>query len=262
MELQQNYQTRRYQECIADVTIYEATGVISDLMVTYFDQNGNLLHDHGFPRNPDPKTQKILKSIRIPENRLTSTDETGMVTLHSSCCITDKRPPTEVNLHRICGDLRTLRTDRVAAPNLVEITGMLYAIGGTIELPALRHVGFLANAETARKFTTDDGWRWELTLPELVTAGTIIPDVHNLNLPKLENVSGDFVGFPAKRINAPNLRYVGGRLEILYSEVNFPEDIKARTLYMSPDAEQKWKEWLQRQKIKKAIRGNCEGLEL
>lgn len=256
------YENHRYQELLADVTTYQETGVISDLMLTYFDQNGKLLHEYEFPRKSDPQTQIILKSIRIPEDRLTSTDESGMVTLHSSFYITDKPRSTEVNLHRICGDLRILRAKHLIAPTLTEIGGILAANGWTIELPVLRHVGFLSHARTANKFDPENGWQRELTLPELVSAGTINPDVHFLNLPKLETVSGDFVGFPSKRINAPNLRFVGGKLTILHSEVNFPEDIEAPSLYMSPDALNQWKEWLQRQKIRNALRGNCEDLEL
>lgn len=262
MELYDNYENPRYLQLVADVTDYEETGVISDLMVTYFDQNGDLLHEREFPRKSDPKTQRILKSIRIPEDHLISTDETGMVTLHSSCCITDQRRPTQVKLHRICGDFRTLRSDHVVAPNLTEIGGMLDANGGTIELPALQHVGFLAHAETARKFDPESGWRRYLNLPELLTAGTIIPDVHFLDLPKLETVSDDFESFPSKRINAPNLRFVGGKLSITHCEVNFPEDIKARSLYMSPDSLKQWKDWVQRQKVRKALRGNNEGFEI
>jgi len=38
--------------------------------------------------------------------------------------------------------------------------GMLEA-NETLDLPALRHVGFLAHAETARKFDPENGWQWD-----------------------------------------------------------------------------------------------------
>lgn len=262
MVSQEEFEACRYMQLQADVTVYEATGVISDHMVTYFDQSGDLLHEHCFPSKSHPHTQKVLKNVCIPQNRLFSTNESGEVILHASCCISRRRRPSQINVHRIFGDLRALDTGLVVAPSLVEISGILDATGGEIDLPALRHVGFLAHAETSTTFDPDSGWRRELTLPELVTAGTITPDVHFLNLPRLETVSGDFDGNRSKRINAPRLRNVGGALSIHHSEVNFPEDIKARSLYMSPDSLRQWKEWLHREKLQTAIRAALEAQNL
>lgn len=253
MATQEDYEQSRYERLQADVAAYEVSGVISDLIVTYFDQNGDLLHEHDFPSKADLKTQKILKTIRIPKSRLMSTDESGMITLHSSCYISRRRKPAQINAHRICGDLRILNTD-VVAPNLVEITGMLNSTG-TIELPTLCHVGFLAHAETSRKFDPKTGWERYLNLPELLTAGTINADVHILKLPKLGDVFEDFEGNFARIIHAPQLRNVGGTLSILHSDVNFPEDIQAQSMYMSPDALAKWKQWIQRLKVRKTLRG-------
>lgn len=192
-------------ECILQ---FEATGIIPDQLIEFYDQNGKWRGDHISWVSPAPKSAlSAIRQSHLSEARRTATSKSGPILLTSF--VWRKKQPLTITYAEIKGSLVVSTNAKVHAANLRHVGGhLILRSSHKIYLPYLRTIG--GKFECAKGFL--------LHSPRLREVGGacrltgVVP-------PKLERVGGTMVSYWVFNWSAPCLKTVAGALLFHRAEI-------------------------------------------
>ena len=183
---------------------FARTGEIKDQIVPFFDQNGRWF---GNRRNWLKSTSKIatvvMHQVALSESRRTGINGRGEPILMTSF-VWKKRRAVVVPWYEVRGSIRIKSLESIVADNLHSVGGDFYSdTDAKVSLPNLRRVGGNFDFQATVR----------LHAPALAEVGGSLLIVE-CQLPKIEIVGNRLWGAWTGSLQLPNLRSVGGSMEI------------------------------------------------
>jgi hypothetical protein len=241
----------RDEEFVRELEHFIATGDVSRIPLTGFDQNGKWIgmkqftDGENFPR----KLTKKISKLKVPEHILITTDADGNKRLHGSY-IVDTEDPLTIDFSRIDGNLavRSTTYPDFHAPNLTEVEGRIEIMSANVNMPNLLCVASYLILDETRKLNIPKfayAFRSlicldveEFNAPELlVTWGDILVlNATTVHVPKLTGVARHFLAGNATTFIAPNLQSVGGRLDTSSARNFYVASLEVGEWLAHPDA--------------------------
>jgi hypothetical protein len=227
-------------EIIKHIRKYHSSGVIHDVLIPLFDQNGQWRGDQiRWQIDASPPLFEGMRKAFLPSSRRTSRRRSGTVLrtsfywqgtepvqttycgIDGSFVVDGNAMICAANLRHIGGHFISKTAERIYVPNLKTVGGRVGLMHSFLfNAPRLRHVagnvmlaGYMPPALETVGGRLGVSWSFAFRAPNLKhVGGCLVPHkCTELVVPLLETVGcGLFVSHAARIIDAPKLRSVGG----------------------------------------------------